>query len=483
MRTETMADPRKIHLQGEDTPPQPITAIAAAENISISQLIQIAKFGAAQLARATTPGPATIKRAKAGVSIFSPDALEIRDYLNEVIRDQAYEKIVPVDLERAYEALIVTVMAFIKPGPKDFEYIENTLHDRMVDLLLAKGSHHDALGYFQLALGLSTSFAKPELGPSGWRWTGHHAALHYRIGDLLRTQGNLPDALVAYKASLAFSERLSNVAPASVAKRAVFFLQNKITDVLSEQAHLKDLEHAKIDPDYFENNDLHELDKKQLDTGNILQDALQLSDGTERRPLDEVTTSEQLHDLLRVRSAVTGVRLTEDQLKFASETAFNAVIAGVITNPGSFRDPVTGLKLPPEPRKIDFQSRGRNAKGRRMTFDEYLADPIEGWGDYQNFITSSWLNDLDKPLYQALLYQAHKEADERGFIERGAERTAIVDSFCLRHGVLTPGHLIQVPEGLERNVSLLIFITKMQQPLMKGGRPPASSPHTKKELD
>jgi hypothetical protein len=191
------------------------------------------------------------------------------------------------------------------------------------------------------------------------------------------------------------------------------------------------------------------------------------------KDLKPVTTSEQLRDLLQGRCGmVPGVSLTEASLKLASETAFNAVIAGVIANTGAFHDPLTKLELPPKSRQVDFQSRGKAPSGRRLTYDEYLADKLQGWGEYtqHHLLASFWLDDVDRPLYLALLYQAKKEAAEAGALDDPSARARVQDEFFFRQGILTPGHLIDPPKGYERQVNLLTFIKKQEAPLLMGRR-------------
>lgn len=185
-----------------------------------------------------------------------------------------------------------------------------------------------------------------------------------------------------------------------------------------------------------------------------------------------VTSVRGPHDLAQLLKVACD--LTAQKAEAISTTAWKAVINAIIDNPRSINDPVTGLELPPKPRDIDFQSRGKAPSGRRMTYDEYLLDPAIGWGEYtrHHLLLSSWLNELDRPLYQALMYQANKQADECGTPPSGPLRVVAQDDFFFRHGILTPGHLVSTSpaQGVERQVKLLTFVRKLQTPILTGRR-------------
>lgn len=165
-----------------------------------------------------------------------------------------------------------------------------------------------------------------------------------------------------------------------------------------------------------------------------------------------------------------GVPLTTLARAQLSNTALRAAIITLINEPGQLRDPVSGLLLPPQPRKVKFQDRGKTPAGRRMTYDEYLADRETGWGEYtQNALLGSfWILEYDKALYNALLYRANAEADESGVASQGNERAAAVDEFFLALGILTPNHLENPPAGREWQARLLAFVRKQQYSAPKG---------------
>jgi hypothetical protein len=174
-----------------------------------------------------------------------------------------------------------------------------------------------------------------------------------------------------------------------------------------------------------------------------------------------------------------GRKVTAENLKLAAETAFKAVSTNFLYHPQVIIDPETGLQLPPKRREIDFQCRGRGASGKRMALEEYLSDKTHGWGDYtaHHLLTASWINELDRPLYLALMYQANKEADKANVAQRGPERTAANDAFLLKLGILTTGHLAAPPPGLDRQVQVLRFVTRQRLALRHGrrhGRAPSS---------
>jgi len=137
-----------------------------------------------------------------------------------------------------------------------------------------------------------------------------------------------------------------------------------------------------------------------------------------------------------------GTPLTDPIL---SEMALIAI--DELTRP-SIIDPTTGLILPPAARK-PYRERGHHPDGRRLTIFEHLR---REYGEYidAGLLFSGHLLEIDKPAYEALLYQAEKEAKEKG--EKRGSNTA---EFCLRHGVLTGDHLTSPPPGRDHQIELI----------------------------
>lgn len=301
-----------------------------------------------------------------------------------------------------------------------------------------------------------------------------------------------PDALVSWKdARLAYQGQIDIAIEvlslaANTDKGRADYIFSQITIIKGKLDLFEDWFHSspRKDAETFTFSEIIEtlevlvMEAKDAANGIAFKNKTKELDAT---PLDShnpivkgVSSPTQLRELLeRSHGVQPGVILTESSLKLISETAFNAVIAGVIANPGTFRDPVTRLELPPKPRDTDFQCRRKGPSGKRMTYADYLADTEIGWGQYttHHLITSSWINELDRNLYLALMYQSNKEADESGVPNDHIRRTAAHDEFFLRHGILSPGHLENPPMGYERQATTLTFATKLALELPKGRRP------------
>ena len=78
-------------------------------------------------------------------------------------------------------------------------------------MLVAQGNLPEALKAFRAGLAIADRLAKADPGNAGWQ---RDLSVSYeRIGDVLVDQGNLPEALKAFRAGLAIADRLAKADP------------------------------------------------------------------------------------------------------------------------------------------------------------------------------------------------------------------------------------------------------------------------------
>jgi tetratricopeptide (TPR) repeat protein len=112
-------------------------------------------------------------------------------------------------------------------------------HNKIGDVLRAQGNLRDALAAHQASLAIRERLTKAD--PENAEWQRDLAVAHNKIGDVLRAQGNLRDALAAYQAPLAIRERLAKADPENAGwQRDLARAQDKIGDVLRAQGNLRD---------------------------------------------------------------------------------------------------------------------------------------------------------------------------------------------------------------------------------------------------
>jgi hypothetical protein len=116
---------------------------------------------------------------------------------------------------------------------------------------------------------------------------------------------------------------------------------------------------------------------------------------------------------------------------------------------GRIIDEVTGLVLPPEPRR-PYRERGHHPDGSRLSVFEHFQ---REYGPYleAHLLFSGHLQDIDRPGYEALLYVARKDARVKG-LEDDVSNTA---AFLLDHGILAGEHLEFPPKHLTRQVDII----------------------------
>jgi tetratricopeptide (TPR) repeat protein len=109
--------------------------------------------------------------------------------------------------------------------------------ERHGDVLKAQGNLPEALKAFRDGLAISDRLAKADPGNAGWQ---RDLSVSYdRVGDVLKAQGNLPEALKSFRDGLAISDRLAKADPGNASwQRDLSVSYNKIGDVLVAQGNL-----------------------------------------------------------------------------------------------------------------------------------------------------------------------------------------------------------------------------------------------------
>ncbi len=98
-------------------------------------------------------------------------------------------------------------------------------------MLVAQGNLPEALKAYRDSLAIGERLAKADPGNAGWQ---RDLSVSYdKVGDVLVAQGNLPEALKAYRDSLAIRERLAKADPGNAGwQRDLSVSYNKVGDVL-----------------------------------------------------------------------------------------------------------------------------------------------------------------------------------------------------------------------------------------------------------
>ena len=103
------------------------------------------------------------------------------------------------------------------------------------DVLVAQGQLPDALKAFRDSLTIRESLAKADPGNAGWQ---RDVSVSYnKVGDVLVAQGQLPDALKAFRDSLAIRERLAKADPGNAGwQRDLAVSNERVGDMYAQQA-------------------------------------------------------------------------------------------------------------------------------------------------------------------------------------------------------------------------------------------------------
>ena len=105
------------------------------------------------------------------------------------------------------------------------------------DILKTRGNLPEALKAYQDAVADGERLIKA--APDDTNWQRDLSAAYEKVGDVLKDQGNLPEALKAYRDSLAIRERLAKADPGNAGwQRDLSVAYEKVGDVLKDQGNL-----------------------------------------------------------------------------------------------------------------------------------------------------------------------------------------------------------------------------------------------------
>jgi tetratricopeptide (TPR) repeat protein len=141
---------------------------------------------------------------------------------------------------RANEAYrLLLGLAEEKSDDKTYQRDLSVAYDEVGNVLVAQGNLRDALQAYRDSLAIRERLAKADPGNAGWQ---RDLSVSYnKFGDVLVAQGNLKDALQAYRDSLAIRERLAKADPGNAGpQRDLSVSYEKVGDVLVAQGNLKD---------------------------------------------------------------------------------------------------------------------------------------------------------------------------------------------------------------------------------------------------
>ena len=129
--------------------------------------------------------------------------------LDEAIRDRTALQVRDVLVRAAESAL--TRLSDREPSNAGWQCDLSVSNDGIGDVLVAQGNLPEALKAFRDGLAIRERLARSDPGNAGWQ---RNLSISYdRIGDVLMARGNLPEALKAISDSLAIRERLAQSDP------------------------------------------------------------------------------------------------------------------------------------------------------------------------------------------------------------------------------------------------------------------------------
>jgi tetratricopeptide (TPR) repeat protein len=110
-------------------------------------------------------------------------------------------------------------------------------YDRIGDVLVAQGDLPGALVEFRAGMAIRKALADADAGNAGWR--RDLSVSHNNIGDVLVAQGDLPGALGEFRAGMAIARALADADPGHAGwRRDLSVSHNNIGDVLVKQGDL-----------------------------------------------------------------------------------------------------------------------------------------------------------------------------------------------------------------------------------------------------
>jgi len=111
-------------------------------------------------------------------------------------------------------------------------------HNKIGDTLLSQGDQPEALTAYRASLAIRETLAHRDPGNS--QWQRDLSVSHDRIGDVLMSQGNLPGALTAYRASHAIAETLVDQDPGNNEwQRDLIVSHVKLSEMTSDTAYVR----------------------------------------------------------------------------------------------------------------------------------------------------------------------------------------------------------------------------------------------------
>jgi tetratricopeptide (TPR) repeat protein len=140
--------------------------------------------------------------------------------------------------ERATEARnIAATLVAANPANRDWQSLLAAANLQIGDASVAQGNVGEALAAYRNAISINTGLVNIDLS----RWQRDLAVSYWRIGDVLKVQGNLLDAFNAYRDSLVIIERLASADPANAGwQRDLAVSYGNIGDALDAQGKLEE---------------------------------------------------------------------------------------------------------------------------------------------------------------------------------------------------------------------------------------------------
>ncbi|MBS0155338.1 MAG: DUF4062 domain-containing protein [Nitrospira sp.] len=168
-----------------------------------------------------------------------PEALQTYFWFLAEQGDLARVRATVADAQHDYEEAHRIAQRLTNADPANTEWQRDlsVSHDRIGNVLVSQGDLPAALTAYRASLAIREVLAKRDGGNT--QWQRDLSVSHDRIGDVLVAQGDLPAALTAYRASLAIREVLAKRDGGNTEwQRDLSISHNKIGDVLVSQGDL-----------------------------------------------------------------------------------------------------------------------------------------------------------------------------------------------------------------------------------------------------
>lgn len=219
-------------------------------NATLKRATEIVNTAVAQAEKYNMPRAATLELLKRAEGLFEDMALLGRPtpelqrqkawMLIEFARNYAILGDTGKQRERAEEASrIMASLAADKGDDLNALRDLSVAHDERGDVLVAQGSLPEALKAFRDSLAIRERLGK--VNPTNAEWQRDLSVTYQRVGDVLVAQGNLPEALKAFQDSLAIDARLARADPGNTLRqRDLSISYERIGNVLREQGNLSE---------------------------------------------------------------------------------------------------------------------------------------------------------------------------------------------------------------------------------------------------